>query len=126
MSEYTHRMTLAVPASLMIHANQLALIAGESLDDVNTFIQTNWRDSDNNHYSVCSTVIKPIVLGLLNAPLSSAVLKSDIVDMALAQHAMDNLVVYEEGVVVSPDKIVVGIDIDPITLFGEIGLSLIL
>lgn len=42
MSQYSHRMTLAVPESLMTQANQLALIAGESPVDVNTFTNANW------------------------------------------------------------------------------------
>lgn len=37
MSEYTHRMSLAVPQAYMPQANQLALITGISAADVNTF-----------------------------------------------------------------------------------------
>lgn len=41
MSEYTHRMSLAVPQAYMPQANQLALITGISTADVNTFTVAN-------------------------------------------------------------------------------------
>ena len=112
MSQYTHRMTLVVPEQLMYQANQLALIAGESLDDVNTFTQANHQDADGNLYAVCSAVIKPIVLSLIDIPLAESPLQTKGADLSLAQQAMDSVVVYQESVTVTPDNIYVGIDID--------------
>lgn len=54
MSEWTHVLTIAVPESLMVQANQLALAIGTSEDDVNTFQSADWTDGVNN-FSVCST-----------------------------------------------------------------------
>lgn len=123
MTQYTHRMTLVVPELLISQANQLALIAGESVDDVNTFTIANYKDSAGNLYAVCSTVIKPIVLSLLSTPLSDSPLQAEGADLALAQAAMDKVVMYAEGVLATPDKIVIGIDIGPHDLFNIIGLT---
>jgi len=125
MTEYTHRMTLIVPELLMPQANQLALIAGESPDDVNTFTVAGYQDSDGNLYAVCSTVIKPIVLSLLTTPIADSTLTAEGADAVLAQEAMNKLVVYESGVVVGVDTITVGLDIDPDEFFSVVGLTLI-
>jgi len=115
MSEYIHRMTLAVPQSLIPQANQLALIAGESPDDVNTFTNANWQDADGNLYAVCSTVIKPIVLDMFG----------QTVDNTDAQSAIDVAVMYSDGVKATPNSIVIAIDIDPMTAFESMGLTMV-
>ena len=125
MSQYTHRMTLVVPELLMSQANQLALIAGESLDDVNTFTQANYQDAKGNNYAVCSTVIKPIVLELLNTPLTDSPLKAEGADLSLAQQALDKVVKYEQGDKVSTDKIMCAIDFEPLAAFEDMGLTII-
>lgn len=125
MTQYTHRMTLVVSESLMSQANQLALIAGESPDDVNTFTTANYQDSEGNLYAVCSTVIKPIVLSLLNTPLSAAMLQSDAADITQAQQAMDAAVMYQPGALAAPGGILIAIDYDPAAFFTDCGLTLI-
>ena len=47
MSDYKHRMSLAVPQALMPQANQLALIVGVSSDDDKTFTAANWQDKED-------------------------------------------------------------------------------
>ena len=125
MSEYTHRMTLAVPEQLIPQANQLALIAGESPEDVNTFAQTSYQDAEGNKYAVCSTVIKPIVLSMLNTPLSEGVLQAEGANLELAQEAMDKLVMYSDGVTVDSKHMFIAIDIEPLEFFGLLGLTMI-
>lgn len=125
MSEYTHRMTLVVPVTLTTQANQLALIAGESPDDVNTFTTAKYQDSSGNLYAVCSTVIKPIVLSLLNTPLADSPLQAEGADVSLAQQAMDKVIMYQEGVTVVPEHIYIGIDIDPFDMFERLRLTTI-
>ena len=125
MSQYTHRMTLVVPEQLMPQANQLALIAGESLADVNTFTQANYQDKDGHKYAVCSTVIKPIVLSLLDTPLVDSPLQVEGADLAQAQAAMDNVIMYEQGVTATPDSIYIAIDYDPLGFFSSLGLTAI-
>lgn len=125
MSQYTHRITLAVPEQLMPQANQLALIAGESAADINTFTAANWADTDGNRYSVCSTVIKPIVLSLLDTPLADSPLQAEGADLVLAQQAMDKVVMYEQGVTATPDSIYIAIDYDPLEFFKDLGLTIV-
>lgn len=123
MSDYTHRMSLVVPQAHMTQANQLALIAGESLDDVNTFTQASYQDGEGNKYAVCSTVIKPIVLSLLSTPLADSPLQADGADVTQAQAAMDKVVMYAEGVTATPDSIYIAIDYDPLVFFDSLGLT---
>ena len=115
MSEYNKRITIAVPQSLTPQANQLALIAGESPDDVNTFTQANWQDADGNLYAVCSTVIKPIVLDMFG----------QTVDNTDAQSALDASVMYSDGVKATPNSIVIAVDIDPMEAFTAMGLTMV-
>ena len=86
MSEYTHRMSLAVPQAYMPQANQLALITGISAAYVNTF---TGQDRDGNLYAVCSTAIKPLVLGMLGIKLSSIPLPSHAIDFEPLQFFKD-------------------------------------
>ena len=125
MSQYTHRITLVVPEQLMPQANQLALIVGESEHDDKTFTTAIWQDKDGNLYAVCSAVIKPIVLSLIDIPLAESPLQTKGADLSLAQQAMDSVVVYQESVTVTPDNIYVGIDIEPLTMFERLGLTIV-
>lgn len=123
MSEYKHRMTIVVPELLISQANQLALIAGESPDDVNTFTNANWQDVDGNIYAVCSTVIKPIVLQMFGQPVADSILTAEGADTALAQQALDVAVMYSEGVKITPESIIIAVDIDPMEAFAAMGLT---
>lgn len=125
MSQYKHRMTLVVPEAFMPQANQLALIAGESPDDVNTFTTADYQDNEGNFYAVCSAVIKPIVLSMFGRPVSDSPLTAEGADVSQAQQAMDVAVMYEQDMTATPDKIVIAIDIDPMTVFESLGLALV-
>ena len=124
MSEYTHRMSLAVPQAYMPQANKLALITGISAADVNTFTDANWQDRDGNLYAVCSTAIKPLVLGMLGIKLSSIPLPShaEDVDVVAAQEALDKAIMWSGIEQVSTDKILIAIDCEPLQFFKDCGL----
>ena len=124
MSEYTHRMSLAVPQAYMPQANQLALITGISAADVNTFTDANWQDRDGNLYAVCSTAIKQLVLGMLGIKLSSIPLPShtEDVDVVAAQEALDKAIMWSGIEQVSTDKILIAIDYEPLQFFKDCGL----
>ena len=122
MSEYTHRMSLVVPEQLMPQANQLALISGESPNDINTFSDANWQDLDGNKYAVCSTLIKPIVLSMFGAPVIDSGLTADRADFTQAQQAMDKAVMYSGSEQATPDKIIIAIDYEPLEVFAALGL----
>lgn len=109
----------------MAQANQLALIVGVSSDDDKTFTTANWQDKDGNLYAVCSTVIKPIVLSLLNMPLADSSLKAEGADLTQAQQAMSKVVMYSDGVTATPDSIYIAIDVDSMLFFEALGLTTI-
>ena len=118
-------MTLAVPESLIPQANQLALIAGESQDDVNTFTQASYQDAEGNKYAVCSTVIKPIILSLLDAPLVDSPLQVEGADIEQAQAALDKVVMYSGSEKVSADSVMCAINYEPLGFFAESGLTVV-
>ena len=126
MSDYKHRMSLAVPQALMPQANQLALIVGVSEYDDNTFTTANWQDANGNLYAVCSTVIKPVVLGLFGISLSNITLPAHAsnADVVAAQQALDKVVMYKQGDKASTAKIMCAIDFEPLTAFADMGLTI--
>ncbi|WP_352309097.1 hypothetical protein [Psychrobacter sp. W2-37-MNA-CIBAN-0211] len=128
MTEYNHRMSLCVPQSMIANANQLALIAGENAADVYTFGTADWQDADGNLYTVCSTVIKDKVLALFDQELDGEKLYDHALDadVASAQKALNSSVIYEAGMVASIDKIIIGVDIEPLLFFQAIGLSVVI
>ena len=127
MSDYKHRMSLAVPQALIAKANQLALIVGVSEYDDNTFTTANWQDKDGNLYAVCSTVIKPVVLGLFGISLSNITLPAHAInaDVTTAQQALDKVVMYKQGDKASTAKIMCAIDFEPLQAFSDMGLTII-
>ena len=127
MTAYNHRMSLVVPSTYIANANQLALIAGESAADVNTFSTANWTDKDGNLYAVCSTVIKAVVLQMLHSTIKTDRLPAHAqdADTVAAQQALDIAVMYTEGMLASADKIIIAVDIDPMAVFAKLGLSMV-
>jgi hypothetical protein len=119
-------MTIAVPAQFMAQANQLALAVGESHDDVNTFINTGWQDASGNLYAVCSAVVKPVVLALFGGSLEDALIDPMGSNLTAAQAALDSAIMFDAGVTATPDKIVIAIDADPMTVLKDMGLSLVI
>ena len=127
MSDYKHRMSLAVPQALMPQANQLALIVGVSEYDDNTFTTANWQDKDGNLYAVCSTVIKPVVLGMFGISLADITLPAHAIntDVVQAQQALDKVVMYKQGDKASTESIMCAIDFEPLQAFSDMGLTII-
>lgn len=124
MTQYLHRMSLVVPEGFINQANQLALFAGESAADVNTFSTANYQDSLGNKYAVCSTVIKPVVLQMFGQPVTTSAEKPSM-DTTLAQQALDAAVMYEAGMSAATTQILIGVDIKPHEFFEAVGLTAI-
>lgn len=126
MSEYSHRMTLAVPQAYIPQANQLALIAGLSEADVNTFTTAKWQDKDGNLYAVCSTAIKPIVLAMLGIKLADIPMPPHAInaDVVAAQEALDMGVMWSGREQVSTDTVLIAIDYEPLQFLRECGLTI--
>ena len=123
-TQYKHRITLVVPEQYINQANHLALVMGESAEDISTFKEANWKDVDGNLYAVCSALSKPVVLGALSrglpVPLPSHATAADVTK---AQQALDLIVLYKVGVMPSADKIVLAVDIHPQDTFKSVGIS---
>jgi len=114
---YDHRITLAVPASMVDDANALASCVGISPSDVNTFLSPGWKDSQGNLYSVCSSQVTGRVIGLLGGGL---VAPEWPVDLVAAQRAKDAIVI---GGTASPSSIAVTIDADGLQSLYAMGLT---
>lgn len=127
MTEYIHRITVAVPEQYINIANHLALIAGEFPADINTFRQASWQDKDSNKYAVCSAVAKPVVLSLYHSKLSELELPEfkQEANIEQAQQALDMLVLYDGTQQVTTDTIMCAVDYDPLPTLAEMGLSVI-
>ena len=127
MSDYKHRMSLAVPQALMAKANQLALIVGVSEHDDKTLTIANWQDANGNLYAVCSTVIKPVALGMFGINLSNISLPDHAInaDVTAAQQALDKVVMYKQGDKASTANIMCAIDFEPLTAFADMGLTIV-
>lgn len=127
MSEYIHRITVAVPEACINTANQLALIAGEFPADVNTFAYAGWQDKDGNKYAVCSAVAKPVVLGIYHSKLSELELPEfkQEANIEQAQQALDMMVLYDGTQKVSTDSIMCAVDYEPLPTLEAMGLSVI-
>ena len=124
MTQYKHRITLIVPKRYMDIANHLALIMGESTDDIGTFVTADWQDADGNLYSVCSAASKPVVLGALTKGLPNPLPShADAADVTKAQQALDLIVLYDVGVMASVDKIILAVDTHPQDTFESAGIS---
>jgi len=91
MSNYTHRVTIAVPFAMLAQANNLACIMGESAADIDTFRQASWQDTEGNLYAVASAVVKPVFLGAASGVLPDSPEHAVDADRALAQQALDTL-----------------------------------
>lgn len=90
-TEYTNRLTIAVPEQHIGIANHLALIVGESSEDINTFKTASYQDANGNLYAVASAVSKQSVIdsqisGVLPTTPTRAI---GIIDRDKAQAAMD-------------------------------------
>src|SRR5690625_3292959 len=104
MTDYTHRVTIAVPETHIDDANQLALALGESAADDQTFTATNWHDSGGNLYAVCSTVAKPVFVELAAQPLQTPDHAPDV-DLAAATRAQVLVSINDKPA--GPDRIAV-------------------
>ena len=70
-TEYSLRVTIAVPPKFFSEANQLALCLGESPNDDRTFTNLSHTDSEGNRYCVVSTVVKPVFKEMMGTELEA-------------------------------------------------------
>lgn len=117
MSEYKYRVTISCPIDFIEEGNQLALAAGESTDDVNTFTVANYEDVDGNLYAVCSTVVKQAFIDYLSDGVPDA--------NELAQAAFDSLVVLDDSNELSTTGMTMCINDSAVDALSLMGLTAI-
>lgn len=115
MTQYTSRVTLAVPVAMLAQANNLACIMGESAADIHTFQQASWQDASGNLYAVASTVVKPVFLGAATGVLPESPEHAVDADRTLAQQALDTLN--------QPGGMQMIVDVDPLEALASLGLT---
>lgn len=93
MTQYTHTVLIAVPASLIDDANHLACLLGESAADIGTFASASYTDAEGFDHAAIYTVVKPIFLS--STKTRALPVTPDhaigIVDRGKAQRAFDSL-----------------------------------
>ena len=115
-TEYTHSVTIAVPAPMMADANHLALLLGESAADIETFKTASYTDG-TTEYAVAHTVVKDVFL----QPTQTGTLPETpphaegMLDRDAAQRAFDSLN--------QPGGLLMAVDVDPHVQFAEWGLE---
>ena len=116
MSNWTRTLTVIVPESLMVQANQLALAIGTSEDDVNTFRQADWTDGASNYAVAHTQAVEQIMEYFAQVPVELAAgvvfptisINIDGVPTLTGSH-MSNVQVF--------------VDCEPFAVFSMLGLS---
>jgi hypothetical protein len=115
-TEYTHSVTIAVPAALILDANHLALLLGESSADIETFKTASYTDG-TTEYAVAHTVVKDVFL----QPTQTGTLPETpphaegLLDREAAQRAFDTLN--------TSGGLLMATDVDPHEQFAAWGLE---
>ena len=122
MSNWTHTLTVIVPESLTVQANQLAMAIGTSEDDVNTFREAGWTDGAGN-FAVCSTrAVDKIFdyVGLVdtseNALLAEALAALSFITVTTAEEGVQTITGNDSA------KIRVVVDAEPFAALDLLGL----
>lgn len=116
MSNWTHTLTVIVPESLMVQANQLALAIGTSPDDVNTFRQADWTDGTSNYAVAHTQAVEQIMTYFAQVPANLA---SGVVFPTISNNVDGGITLVGKDMT----KVQVFVDADPFTVFGLLGLT---
>jgi hypothetical protein len=116
-TKYTHRVTVAVPESLILEANHLACIMGESAEDINTFNLLSYQDNNGILYAVCSSVVTDNFIETKNNGINSIPEHAKLADPVLALEAFN--------AINEPNGIKLLIQPNAKTAINEMGLILI-
>lgn len=115
MSNWTRTLTVIVPESLIVQANQLALAIGTSEDDVNTFRQADWTDGTSNYAVAHTSAVDQIMEYFAQVPVELA---SGVV--------FPTLLISESGhgvLDMDMTKVQVFVDCEPFTVFNLLNLT---
>ena len=116
MSNWTHTLTVIVPESMMVQANQLALAIGTSEDDVNTFRSADWTDGTSNYAVAHTRAVEQIMEYFAQVPVELA-----------AGVVFPTMSVSAEGIQIltgsDMNKVQVFVDCDPFAVFNLLNIT---
>ena len=115
MSNWTHTLTVIVPESLTVQANQLAMAIGTSEDDVNTFRSADWTDGISNYAVAHTQAVEQILDYFAQVPVELA---SGVV--------FPTLLISESGhgvLDMDMTKVQVFVDCEPFTVFNLLNIT---
>ena len=116
MSNWTHTLTVIVPESLMVQANQLALAIGTSEDDINTFRSADWMDGTSNYAVAHTQAVEQIMEYFALVPT----------ELALGV-VFPSMSISAEGITMltgsDMSKVQVFVDCDPFTVFKLLNIT---
>jgi len=118
------RITIACPEALRDDANQLAMVLGFGLDDVQTYVALNWQDAGGNLYACASLTVSDAFTTAAQSGLQRPAWDTDShVNMAAANRAQAALVFSLEAVEVAPDKLTACAGDDALATLAAMGLT---
>ena len=118
------RITIACPELLIPDANQLAMVLGLTVSDINTYGTPTYKDEDLSLYSAASFLASQVWIDKAKSPLVRPRWDEDnIIDMTAAKRAQQVLIISEITVQAHPDKITACIGGDGLTAIASMGLS---
>lgn len=126
MTEYTLRLTIAVPESMMEAANHLAVSIGESAGDFESFVSADWQDAEGNKYAVMSSAITGLLLHYAGTQLQRRDFapESWSLELAMQAQAAINLWLGDgDPPTASPDRIAAIVMDDAWTALQLLGVS---
>ena len=116
MSNWTHTLTVIVPESMMVQANQLALAIGTSEDDVNTLRSADWTDGTSNYAVAHTRAVEQIMEYFAQVPVELA-----------AGVVFPTMSVSAEGIQIltgsDMNKVQVFVDCDPFAVFNLLNIT---
>lgn len=122
-TKYKHRITLSCPSGLISAANQLALVAGESAADDQTFTSAGYEDVRGNLFAVASTVVTDNFLAVANGLPAELPAHAINADRELAQQALDAMVMWQEGATFDINSLTMAVGLTPQDTLVQWGLT---
>lgn len=100
------RITVVCPELLISDANQLSMVLGLTVSDVNTYGTPTYQDEDLVLYSAASFHTSQVWIDKAKLPLVRPVWdEGNVIDMVAANRAQKALVISKTPVLACPDKL---------------------
>ena len=118
------RITIVCPEALISDANQLAMVLGLTVSDVNTYGTPTYQDGDSALYSAASFLASQVWIDKAKSPLVRPRWDEDsIIDMVAAKRAQQVLIISETTITAQPDKIAACLGDDGLAVLTSMGLT---